>query len=113
MRLRALARRATGHAAPSISCGPLTLDTATGVFELNGLPLKLTALEWRVLQGLMMRKDAVFDRIALMESVYEGDAGADSNSLEVIVGRLRRKIGHDLIETVRGRGYRLMCGASR
>ncbi len=112
MRLRALVRRSAGHAAPGISCGPLAFDAPTGVFELNGLPLKLTALEWRVLQSLMLRKDVVFDRIELMEKVYEGDAGADSNSLEVIVARLRRKIGHERIETVRGRGYRLTASAS-
>jgi two-component system, OmpR family, response regulator len=110
MRLRALVRRAAGHAAPGIACGPLSLDAATGVFELDGLPLKLTALEWRVLQCLILRRDVVVDRLELMEKVYEGDAGTDSNSLEVIVARLRRKIGHDLIETVRGRGYRLVPG---
>jgi DNA-binding response OmpR family regulator len=110
MRLRALVRRAAGHAAPSVACGPLSLDAPTGVFELDGLPLKLTALEWRVLQCLILRKDVVVDRIELMEKVYEGDAGTDSNSLEVIVARLRRKIGHGLIETVRGRGYRLASG---
>jgi two-component system OmpR family response regulator len=110
MRLRALARRSAGHAAPEISCGPLSFDAPTGVFELNGLPLKLTALEWRVLQALIMRKDVVFDRLELMEKIYEGDAGTDSNSLEVIVARLRRKIGHGMIETVRGRGYKLASG---
>jgi two-component system OmpR family response regulator len=110
MRLRALVRRSAGHAAPGIACGPLSLDAPTGVFELNGLPLKLTALEWRVLQCLILRKDVVVDRIELMDKVYEGDAGTDSNSLEVIVARLRRKIGHGLIETVRGRGYRLASG---
>src|ERR1700761_2160509 len=107
MRLRALVRRAAGLAPPAIACGPLTLDASTGVFELDGLPLKLTALEWRVLQCLIMRKDVIVDRIDLMDKVYEGDAGSDSNSLEVIVARLRRKIGHDLIETVRGRSFRL------
>jgi two-component system, OmpR family, response regulator len=110
MRLRALVRRSAGHAAPEFTCGPLTFDASTGVFQLNGLPLKLTALEWRVLQSLILRKDVIFDRLELMEKVYEGDAGTDSNSLEVIVGRLRRKIGHDMIETVRGRGYRLTAG---
>lgn len=110
MRLRALVRRSAGHAAPEFGCGPLTFDASTGVFQLNGLPLKLTALEWRVLQSLIMRKDVIFDRLELMEKVYEGDAGTDSNSLEVIVARLRRKIGHDMIETVRGRGYRLTAG---
>ena len=110
LRLRALVRRSAGLGAPKIVCGPLSLETQTGVFELDGLPLKLTALEWRVLECLIMRKEAVVDRIAVTEKVYEGDAGADSNSLEVIVARLRRKIGHDMIETVRGRGYRLTAG---
>ena len=57
----------------------------------------------------MLRKDAVIERLELLERVYEGDADVDSNSLEVIVGRLRKKIGASLIETVRGRGYRLVC----
>jgi DNA-binding response OmpR family regulator len=107
MRLRALVRRAAGHAAARVTCGPLAFDAQTGQFELDGLPLKLTALEWRVLSALMLRKDTVIERLDLMERVYEGDADPDSNSLEVIVGRLRKKIGAALIETVRGRGYRL------
>jgi two-component system OmpR family response regulator len=74
---------------------------------LNGLPIKLTALEWRVLECLIMRKDTLVDRTVLAEKVYEGDAGTDSNSLEVIVARLRRKIGRGMIQTERGRGYRL------
>ena len=111
MRLRAIVRRAAGHAASRIDCGPLTFDSQTGQFELEGLPLRLTALEWRVLSALMLSKDIVIERLALLERVYEGDADNDSNSLEVIVGRLRKKIGPDLIETVRGRGYRLTTGA--
>ena len=107
MRLRALVRRAAGHAAARLACGPLGYDAQTGQFELDGLPLRLTALEWRVLSALMLRREIVIDRLDLMERVYEGDADPDSNSLEVIIGRLRRKIGRDLIETVRGRGYRL------
>lgn len=107
MRLRALVRRSVGHAAPKIACGPLIFDAQTGSFELDGLPLKLTALEWRVLECLILRKDAVVDRGELAEKVYEGDIGTDSNSLEVIVARLRRKVGRDAIETVRGRGYKL------
>jgi two-component system, OmpR family, response regulator len=108
MRLRALARRFSGNAMTNILAGPLSFDAATGAFELDGLPLKLTGLEWRVLQALIMRKNAVFDRLELMDKVYEGDQGADSNSLEVIVARLRRKVGHGMIETVRGRGYKLI-----
>jgi two-component system OmpR family response regulator len=109
MRLRALVRRSTGHATPKILCGALSFDAQTGVFELNGLPLKLTGLEWRVLECLILRKDVVIERSDLTEKVYEGDVGTDSNSLEVIVARLRRKIGRDAIETVRGRGYRLIA----
>ena len=110
MRLRALARRSSGHVDPKIECGSLSFEAATGVFELDGLPLKLTGLEWRVLQALILRKDTVFDRLELMDKVYEGDQGSDSNSLEVIIARLRRKIGHGMIETVRGRGYKLTAG---
>lgn len=108
MRLRALVRRATGNAAARIQCGPISFDAQTGQVERDGLPLRLTALEWRVLTTLMLRKDVVVDRLDLLDHVYEGDADPDSNSLEVIVGRLRKKIGAERIETVRGRGYRVV-----
>lgn len=111
MRLRALVRRAAGHGATRLTCGPLAYETQTGVFELDGLPIKLTALEYRVLAALMLAKEAVIERLDLMERVYEGDADVDSNSLEVIIGRLRKKIGASMIETVRGRGYRLTAGS--
>jgi two-component system, OmpR family, response regulator len=107
MRLRALVRRAAGHAATRIACGPLVFDSQTGTFELDGLPLKLTAFEWRVLSCLALRAGTVVVRAELLERVYEGDVDVDSNSLEVIIGRLRRKIGAAMIETVRGRGYEL------
>ncbi len=110
MRLRALVRRAAGHAASVLHCGPLSFEAQTGQFQLDGLPLRLTAFEWRVLSCLMLRKEAVVERLDLLERVYEGDADVDSNSLEVIIGRLRRKIGTSLIETVRGLGYRLTGG---
>ncbi|MFA6123858.1 response regulator [Sphingomonas sp.] len=110
MRLRALVRRASGHAAARIICGPVTFDAQTGQVERDGLPLRLTALEWRVLSTLMLRKGVVVDRLDLLDHVYESDADPDSNSLEVIVGRLRKKIGAELIETVRGRGYRVVEG---
>lgn len=109
MRLRALVRRAAGHAAPRIECGAVSFDAQTGVFEVDGLPVKLTALEWRVLECLILRKGVVVERGDLAEKVYQGDVGTDSNSLEVIVARLRRKIGRDAIETVRGRGYRMIA----
>lgn len=108
IRLRALVRRAAGYAAPLITSGSLSFDAQLGTFEKDGLPLKLTALEWRVLQCLMLRKDMTVDRSSLVERVYEGDADVDSNSIEVIIARLRRKIGHDMIATERGRGYRLV-----
>lgn len=108
MRLRALVRRAAGHAAARIVCGSVAFDAQTGQVELDGLPLRLTALEWRVLTTLMLRKGVVVDRLDLLDHVYEGDADPDSNSLEVIIGRLRKKIGAESIETVRGRGYRVV-----
>ncbi len=110
MRLRALIRRSAGHAGTRIVCGALAFDAQLGTFERDGLPLKLTALEWRVLSALMLRHDVVIERADLIEHVYEGDADPDSNSIEVIIGRLRRKIGPQMIETVRGRGYRLTAG---
>jgi len=112
MRLRALVRRAAGHAGAIVTCGRLAYDAQLGTFELDGLPLKLTALEWRVLSVLMLRREIVVDRADLIERVYEGDAEVDSNSVEVIIGRLRKKIGAAMIETVRGRGYRVTAGAA-
>jgi DNA-binding response OmpR family regulator len=111
LRLRALVRRSAGHAASIIACGDLSFDAQLGTFELAGLPLKLTAFEWRVLSCLMLRKEVIVDRRELVERVYEGDADVDSNSIEVIIARLRRKIGTDRIETERGRGYMLTAGA--
>jgi len=112
LRLRALVRRANGHGAARVQCGRLVFDAQLGTFELDGFPVKLTALEWRVLSCLMLRKETVVDRRELNERVYEGDAEVDSNSLEVIVGRLRKKLGAELIETVRGRGYMLTAASA-
>ncbi len=112
MRLRALVRRAAGHAETRIACGPLVFDATLGAFECDGLPLKLTALEWRVLEALILRKEILVSRADLLERVYEGDAEVDSNSVEVIIARLRRKIGTARIEAERGRGYRLTAGTT-
>jgi DNA-binding response OmpR family regulator len=112
LRLRALVRRASGHAASRLVCGALVFDAQLGTFELDGLPLKLTALEWRVLSCLMLRKEMIVDRRELTERVYDGDAEVDSNSIEVIVARLRKKLGADRIETVRGRGYMLTAAVA-
>ena len=107
MRLRALVRRAAGHAGTTVSCGPLSFDAQLGHFELGGLPMKLTGLEWRVLEALILRAGKIVPRAELIERVYDGDAEVDSNSVEVIITRLRRKIGAARIEAERGRGYRL------
>ena len=112
LRLRALVRRASGHAASRLVCGALVFDAQLGTFELDGLPLKLTALEWRVLSCLMLRKEMIVDRRELTERVYDGDAEVDSNSIEVIIARLRKKLGADRIETVRGRGYMLTAAVA-
>ena len=111
IRLRALIRRAQAGGANRVQCGPLTYDAALGTFERDGLPLRLTGLEWRVLSCLVLRKDAVVHRTDLIERVYDGDANVDSNSVEVIVTRLRRKIAPAEIETIRGHGWRLHSGA--
>ncbi|MGO7422196.1 response regulator transcription factor [Rhizobium ruizarguesonis] len=112
LRLRALVRRASGHAASRLVCGALVFDAQLGTFELDGLPLKLTALEWRVLSCLMLRKEMIVDRRELTERVYDGDAEVDSNSIEVIIARLRKKLGADRIETVRCRGYMLTAAVA-
>lgn len=111
MRLRALVRRAAGHGDPHLRIGGLVYDTQLGTFEMDGLPLKLTAFEWRVLSCLALRKDVLVPRGELMERVYEGDADVDSNSIEVIIARLRRKLPGLRIETQRNRGYRLTAEA--
>ncbi|KQO83580.1 response regulator transcription factor [Rhizobium sp. Leaf262] len=112
LRLRALVRRAAGYASARVNCGPLLFDAQLGTFEMDGLPLKLTALEWRVLSCLILRKETIVDRRELNEKVYDGDAEVDSNSIEVIIARLRKKIGAERIETVRGRGYMLTAGVA-
>lgn len=111
-RLRALIRRAAGHAQPELSCGPLRLDTLAGRFSLDGVPLQLTAQEFRILSYLMHHAGAVVSRTELMEHVYDRHFDSDSNVLEVLIGRIRRKLKADLIHTVRGLGYRLADGAS-
>lgn len=107
MRLRSLIRRAAGHANSIVACGPLALDTQLGLMSLDGLPLKLTAFEFQLLSYLMHHAGRVITRAELSEHLYERDTERDFNSIEVIVGRLRKKVGSVLIETVRGQGYRL------
>ena len=106
-RLRALLRRAAGHASSELECGPLMIDTRTSRVTVNGKAVKLTSLEYRLLSYLMHHQGRVISRTELVEHLYDQDFDRDSNTIEVFVGRLRRKLGKDLIETVRGLGYRL------
>ncbi len=106
-RVRALIRRAAGHATSELRCGPLTVDTKTSKASIDGTTLKLTSHEFRVLSYLMHHQSEVVSRTELTEHLYDQDFDRDSNTVEVFVGRLRKKIGQDLIETVRGLGYRL------
>lgn len=107
-RLRALVRRAHGLASPLLQCGDLTLDTRTGIVALAGTTVSLTAHEYRLLAYLMHRAGQIVSRSELVEHLYAQDFDRDSNTIEVFVGRLRRKLGIDLIETIRGLGYRLV-----
>ena len=106
-RLRALIRRAAGHASSELVCGPLRLDTKASKADMYGVPLKLTSHEFRLLAYLMHHMGKVVSRTELVEHLYDQDFDRDSNTIEVFVGRLRKKMGSDMIETVRGMGYRI------
>ncbi len=109
-RIQALLRRAAGVAQPVLNCGPLALDTASHQVRLNGEPLELTAFEYRILEYLMLHRGKVVSKTELTEHIYDQDFDRDSNVIEVLVGRLRRKLDPDErlhpVETLRGRGYR-------
>jgi two-component system OmpR family response regulator len=104
-RLRALVRRSAGHASSEISCGPVTLDTKAARVTVNGTAVKLTSLEFRLLDYLMHHKGKVISRGELVEHLYDQDFDRDSNTIEVFVGRLRKKLGVDVLHTIRGMGY--------
>jgi len=106
-RIRALLRRAAGHASNEMECGPLRLDTKTSRVTVDGRAVKLTSHEYRVLAYLMVHRERVVSRTELVEHLYEQDFDRDSNTVEVFIGRLRKKLPIDLIKTVRGLGYRL------
>lgn len=107
-RLRALTRRAAGHASSTLECGDLSVDTRGARVFLGGQLIKLTSHEFRMLSYLMHHQERVISRTELVEHIYDQDFDRDSNTIEVFVGRLRKKIGSDRIETVRGLGYRLV-----
>ena len=109
-RLRALTRRAAGRASNEVEVGRVRLDVKAGRLTVDGNPIKLTSHEFRLIQYLMLHMDKVVSRTELVEHLYDQDFDRDSNTIEVFVGRLRKKMGIDLIETVRGLGYRIASG---
>jgi two-component system OmpR family response regulator len=104
-RVRALLRRTTGHAKSEIECGPLRLDTKMARVTYEGVPIKLTSHEYRLLAYLLHHRGRVVSRTELVEHLYEQDFDRDSNTIEVFIGRLRKKIPTDMIKTIRGLGY--------
>ena len=106
-RLRALVRRAAGHAKAMIECGDLSIDTKGARVYVEGEAIELTSHEFRLLSYLAHHQEQVISRSELIEHIYDQDFDRDSNTIEVFIGRLRKKIGIDRIKTVRGLGYRL------
>lgn len=106
-RVRALLRRAAGHASSELECGPVRIDTRAAKVTANGAVVKLTSLEYRLLAYLMHHQGKVISRTELVEHLYDQDFDRDSNTIEVFVGRIRKKLSVNVIETMRGLGYRL------
>jgi len=110
-RVKALIRRSSGQANPTISFGPLELDTVAEELAVDGSRLELTAYEYKVMEYLMLNPQKVVSKTELTEHIYDQDFDLDSNVIEVFVGRLRKKIDPagtlKPIETLRGRGYRI------
>lgn len=107
-RLRALIRRSSGLASPMLTCAGITLDTRSGETRFRGALVSLTSHEYKLLAYLMHRPGAIVSRTELTEHIYAQDFERDSNTIEVFIGRLRRKLNPTAIETVRGQGYRLV-----
>jgi two-component system OmpR family response regulator len=104
-RMRALLRRSAGHATSELTCGPMVLDTKSARVTVNGTAIKLTSLEFRLLSYLMHHGGKVVSRTELVEHLYDQDFDRDSNTIEVFIGRLRKKLGVDVLHTIRGMGY--------
>jgi two-component system OmpR family response regulator len=111
-RLRALLRRSTGHATNELHCGPVALDTKSGRVLVSGAPIKLTSHEYRLLAYLMHHAGRVVSRGEIVEHLYDQDFDRDSNTIEVFIGRLRKKLGVDVLQTVRGLGYVMEPGGA-
>src|SRR5947207_665735 len=110
-RVRALIRRSTGQARPVLRAGAIVLDPRTAKVTFDGHPVKLTSHEFRVLSYLMHHRGRVVSQSELTEHIYAEQADRDSNTVEVFIARLRRKLGASAIETVRGLGYRMQADA--
>jgi len=106
-RIRALIRRAAGHSSGELECGGLQINSGSGRVTVDGDPVKLTAQEFRLLDYLMHHKGKIVSRTELTEHIYDQDFDRESNTIEVFVGRLRKKLGGNYIKTVRGLGYKL------
>ncbi|MDP2781702.1 MULTISPECIES: response regulator transcription factor [Devosia] len=106
-RIRALVRRAAGLASNEIVSGAVRLDARSGKVTVEGQSVKLTSHELRLLSYLMHHKGKVISRTELTEHLYDQDFDRDSNTIEVFVGRLRKKLPEDCIQTVRGLGYQI------
>lgn len=104
-RVRALIRRSSGLASAEIEVGPVVLDTRSSRVTVEGQVVRLTAQEFKLLSYLMHHKGKVISRTELTEHIYDQDFDRDSNTIEVFVTRIRKKLGIDLIRTVRGLGY--------
>ncbi len=113
-RVQALLRRSGGWSQPLLKSGAIELDTRAQEVRVAGEPVELTAFEYRLLEYLMLRAGQVVSKAELTEKLYEQDFERDSNTIEVFIGRLRRKLDpddrHAPIETLRGRGYRVARG---
>lgn len=106
-RIGAVARRYSGNPNPRIEIGGLTIDLAERSIHRDRRALTLTAREWALLEAFVQRPRALLSKAQLEERLYSFNAEVESNTIEVYIGRLRKKLGHDMIETVRGMGYRL------
>jgi DNA-binding response OmpR family regulator len=106
-RLRAIIRRSTGQSNPVMASGPVSIDTRTRAVSVDGIPVELTPLEYRCISTLMINRHRAVSQQELTEQLYAQDFERDSNSVEVLIARLRRKMGKDAILTRRGFGYQI------
>jgi two-component system OmpR family response regulator len=105
VRIKALIRRSTGHATSILECGALRLDINAARFDYGGEPIELTAQEYRILDFLMHHAGRVVTRTEMMEHIYARDADSDSNVIDVLIGRIRKKLPTAMLQTVRGQGF--------